>query len=189
MEYVAILIIAAVVFLLCFLADKGFTKAFRGTKQHKSGLSVRLNKRYGSIGLIVAVLGVACLVMGGQTGWLLPVVGALLMLAGAGMVVYYMTFGIYYDKDGFVLTTFGKRSSLYRYKDIKAQQLYTGSGNVIIELYMQDGRSVQLHAAMDGAYTFLDSAFNYWLEQTGKTLTDCPFHNKEQSCWFPPVEE
>ena len=189
MEYVAILIIAAAVFGICFLLDKGFTKTFRGTKQHKSGLSVRLNKRYGSIGLIIAVLGVACMVMGFGAGWLLPVVGAVLLLAGAALVVYYMTFGIYYDKDGFVLTTFGKRSSLYRYSDIVAQQLYTGNANVIIELYMRDARAVQLHAAMDGAYDFLDSAFDYWLVQTGKTLEDCPFHNKEQSCWFPPVEE
>ena len=60
MEYVALLIIAAAIFGLCFLADKGFTKAFRGTKQHRSGRSVRLNKRYGSIGLLIAVLGIAC---------------------------------------------------------------------------------------------------------------------------------
>ena len=58
---------------------------------------------------------------------------------------------VFYDDDGFVLTTFGKHSKLYAYKDIKAQQIYTGSGNVIIELYMVDGRAVQLHAAMDGA--------------------------------------
>ncbi len=189
MEYIAILIIGAAVFGLCFLADKGFTKTFRGTKQHKSGLSVRLSKRYGSIGLIIAVLGVACMIMGWSAGWLLPVVGAILLLTGTALVVYYMTFGIYYDQDGFVLTTFGKRSNLYRYSDIKAQQLYTGNGTVIIELYMKDGRAVQLHAAMDGAYAFLDSAFDRWLEQTGKTIADCPFHNKEQSCWFPPVEE
>ena len=189
MEYVALLIIAAAIFGLCFLADKGFTKAFRGTKQHRSGRSVRLNKRYGSIGLLIAVLGIACLVTAWNTGWLMPAAGSFLVLTGTALVVYYMTFGIFYDDDGFVLTTFGKRSKLYAYKDIKAQQLYTGSGNVIIELYMVDGRAVQLHAAMDGAYPFLDSAFDRWLEQTGKTLADCPFHNKAQSCWFPTVEE
>ena len=62
-----------------------------------------------------------------------------------------MTFGIFYDDDGFVLTTFGKPSKLYAYKDIKAQQIYTGSGNVIIELYMVDGR-----AELDKFFTLFD---------------------------------
>ena len=65
MEYVAVLLVAALVFLVCFLVDKGFTKLFRSQQEHKSGLAIRLNKRYGSIGLIIAVLGVAALFAGG----------------------------------------------------------------------------------------------------------------------------
>ena len=52
----ALILIVAGVFLLCYLVDKGFTKLFRGTVQHQSGKSVRLSKRYGSIGAIIAFL-------------------------------------------------------------------------------------------------------------------------------------
>ena len=59
MEYIAVLIIALLVFGICFLIDKGFTKLFRSQAQHYSGLSVRLNKRYATIGIIMFALGVA----------------------------------------------------------------------------------------------------------------------------------
>ena len=42
---IPIILIIAVVFLLCYLADKGFTKLFRGKVQHQSGKSVRLSRR------------------------------------------------------------------------------------------------------------------------------------------------
>ena len=44
MEYIAVLLVAALVFLICFMVDKGFTKLFRSQKEHKSGLAIRLNK-------------------------------------------------------------------------------------------------------------------------------------------------
>ncbi len=189
MEYVALLLVAALAFGLCFLLDKGFTKIFRSSRQHQSGLSVRLNKRYASVGLLVGVVGVACLLFGWGKGLFMPIAGVILVITGAALVTYYMTFGVFYDADGFVLTTFLKRSKTYRYADIQAQQLYTSYTNVIVELYMNDGRAVQLHSAMTNGYAFLDYAFDKWLKQTGRTLADCPFYNKEQSCWFPPVEE
>lgn len=188
MEYVAVLIVAALVFGVCFLVDKGFHKLFRSQQEHQSGLAVRLNKKYGSVGLIVAVLGVSALLAGLSQGWVLSVGGGLLILVGLGLVVYYITFGVFYDTDTFVLTSFGKRSTTYTYKDIKAQQLYNSYGNVLIELHMVDGRTVQLQAGMEGAYAFLDYAFAAWLRQTGKRREDCGFHDPQNSCWFPPVE-
>ena len=59
MEFLGVLLVAALVFLVCFLIDKGFTKLFRSQIEHRSGLAVRLNKKYGAFGLILAVLGVA----------------------------------------------------------------------------------------------------------------------------------
>ena len=59
MQYVFVLLVAAAVFGICYLVDKGFTKLFRSQQQHQSGLSVRHSKHYGSIGLVVAVLGLA----------------------------------------------------------------------------------------------------------------------------------
>lgn len=183
------IILAGLVFGICFLVDKGFVKVFRNQQQHRSGLSVRLNKRYGTAGIIVFVLGVAALFAGLSDSTLMLVCAPLLIIVGIGLMVYYMTFGIYYDEDGFVLTTFGKKSKTYTYKDIQAQQLYNSYGNIVIELYMHDKRSVQLQAGMVGVYPFLDYAFNAWLQQTGRKKEDCDFYNPEESCWFPKVEE
>lgn len=186
MKWIPMLIIAALIFGVCFLVDKGFTKTFRGKKEHASGLSVRLSKRYGAVGLIVFILGVAALFL---YTWLMIAAGILLMLGGVALIVYYMTFGVFYDDDSFVLTTFGKKSETYRYCQIVGQQLYNSSGNVVIELYMDDGRAVQLYSAMEGVYPFLDAAFSAWLRQTGKKKENCSFYDPDNSCWFPPIGE
>ena len=180
------LIVAALIFGVCFLVDKGFTKIFRGKKEHASGLSVRLNKRYGTAGVIVFVLGVAAMFL---YTLLMTVCGIVLMVGGVALIIYYMTFGVFYDDDSFVLTTFGKKSSAYQYRQIIGQQLYNSGGNIVIELYMDDGRAVLLHGGMAGAYPFLDGAFKSWLRQTGKKKEDCGFYDPDNSCWFPPVGE
>lgn len=190
MEYVALLILAALIFGVCFLADKGFTKLFRSQAQHRSGKSVRLNKRYGSIGLILGVFGLAVLFVGVKESALLLFCGVVMLLVGIGLSVYYLTFGVFYDEDGFVLTTFGKRSKTYAYKDIQGQKLYNSAGNVtLVELYLTDGRTFQLQSVMEGAYDFLDRAFACWMAENGKTPADCPFHDPKNCCWFPSVEE
>ena len=189
MEYIGVLVVAALVFGVCFLIDKGFTKLFRSQAQHRSGLAVRLNKKYGAFGLILFALGVAGIFAGLGDNWLLIAGGALIAVVGIGLVVYYMTFGVFYDSDSFILTTFGKKSTTYRYQDIKGQQLYNSYGNIIIELHMNDGRTVQLQSAMSGVYPFLDKAFESWCSQKGIRREDCAFHDPENSCWFPPMEE
>ena len=79
----ALILIIAAVFLLCYLADKGFTKLFRGKVQHQSGKSVRLSKRYGSIGAIMFALGVAAVFMGiNNAEWALMGGGCILVLGG-----------------------------------------------------------------------------------------------------------
>ncbi len=188
MKISAILIVAGLVFGLCFLVDKVFSKLFRGKQQHDSGLSVRYHKRYGSIGLIVAVLGLTAILSGNTEGMLMIIAGSLLIFVGIGLIVYYMTFGIYYDDEAFIYTRFGKKSKTYRYQDIQSQQLYNNAGNTLIELYMADGRTIQLQSSMEGVYSFLDNAFFKWLEQTGRREEDCSFHDPQNSCWFPPQE-
>lgn len=185
---IPILVTALLTFALCFLIDKAFTKIFRNKAQHKSGLSVRLNKKYGAVGLILFVLGLSAIFAGLRNGWLLIAGGCLILVVGVGLVVYYMTFGVFYDEDGFVLTTFGKKSTTYQYRDIQAQQLYNSYGNVLIELHMADGRTVDLQAGMEGVYPFLDQAFKRWCSQRGTNPEECAFHDPQNSCWFPPVE-
>ncbi len=189
MELIAVAIIAALVFGICFLVDKGFTRIFRNQQQHRSGTAVRLHKRYGSIGLIVAVLGIACLFAAPNQGVILWIAGPVLMLGGAALVAWYLSFGVFYDAEAFLVTNLFRKARRYTYDQIQAQQLYTASGNVIIELHLADGTGVQLQSNMDGTYTFMEFAFHRWLEATGRFKSDCTFYAPDQSCWFPPVEE
>lgn len=190
MQYLAVLIVAALVFGVCYLFDKGFDKAFRNKAQHKSGLAVRLSKRYAAFGAILIALGTASMLTGLNGTTILIVCGALILLTGICLVVYYATFGIFYDADSFVLTTFGKKSTTYNFQEIKGQRLYIiQGGSVVVELHMKDGRSVSLQSTMDGTYPFLDVAFAGWCRQTGRKQEDCTFYDPSQHCWFPPLED
>ena len=119
MQYIGLLVIVALMFGICFLADKGFIKLFRSKAQHQSGTSVRLNKRYGAIGIVILALGVAAVVVGVKEPWTLIIAGSVLVVLGICLLVYYMSFGIYYDEDTFLLETFGKRNATYRFEDIQ----------------------------------------------------------------------
>lgn len=185
--YIALVIVLAAVFGVCYLVDKGFTKLFRGKVQHDTGKSVRLSKKFGSIGLIVAVVGVAGIFAGIAENWLLTAGGGLLLLIGICLIVYYMSFGVYYDQDSFILSTFGKKSTTYHFRDITSQQLYITAAGTLIELYLRDGRTLQLQPGMTGVGSFMDHAFNAWLQQTGQKIENCDFHDPDNSCWFPPV--
>ena len=189
MKIAAIIIIAAVTFGVCFLVDKGFTKLFRNREQHKSGLAVKLNKRYATIGLILAFLGTAAIFTGLKEGKALLIGGIVVVLMGIGLIVYYLTFGVYYDDNSFILASFGKKSETYSFRDIKEQRLYTVTGgSSVIELHLPDGRALSLHSTMEGTYPFLDHAFYAWCRQTGRNPEECDFHDPSKSCWFPGVE-
>ena len=118
------LIIILGTFLLCFLVDKGFSKLFRSQPQHHSGKAVRLSKFYSLGGLILAVLGVISVLTGIAQSWLLALGGGVVLAVGLFLLVYYLTFGIYYDSDSFLAASFGKKSRAYRYEEIVSQQLY-----------------------------------------------------------------
>ena len=186
--YIALVIVIGIVFGICYLVDKGFTRLFRGKAQHNTGKSVRLNKKFGSIGLIVAVVGVGGLFAGLGSNWLLFAGGWVLILVGFGLVVYYMSFGIYYDADSFIYSSFTSRSTVYKFSQITGQQLYTSAAGVLIELYLDDGKTVQLQPGMTGVDAFMDHAFAAWLQQAGKTVEGCDFYDPANSCWFPPVK-
>ena len=189
MGIVIVLVIAALTFGICYLFDKGYTNTFRNKIQHHSGLAVRLNKRYAIFGLILTVLGIlaVCSGIGGDT--VLLVGGIAVLLIGLGLITYYLTFGIFYDADTFLYTSFGKKSVEYRFGDILTQQLYVvQGGGIIIELHLKDGKAVSLQSAMEGTYPFLDHAFAAWCRQTGRDPENCDFHDPSQSLWFPAEE-
>ena len=189
MEILFVLLVAAVTFGLCFLVDKGFTKLFRSQSQHHSGLSVRLNKKYGAVGLILCVVGVGAVFAGLSATWVLTAGGVIVALMGIALVVYYMTFGIFYDKESFVYTSFGRKSVTYRYGQIRGQQLYiVQGGNIVVELHMTDGKAVQVQLQLQDADKFLNQAFSGWCAQKGITPESCDFHDTDNSCWFPTVQ-
>lgn len=182
-----LVLVAVLTFGLCFLVDKGYTKLFRGRVQHQTGLSVRLNKRYATFGILLSLLGIVGILRGAES-LILLIGGGFVLLVGVCLIVYYMTFGVFYDEGSFVLTTFGKKSVTYSFRDIQSQQLFSGSGQIMIELYLKDGRSVSLQESMAGVYPFLDVAFAGWCRQRGIDPEGCDFHDPANSCWFPRVE-
>ena len=190
MTFFLILLIAAAVFGLCFAVDKAFAKLFRNKAQHRSGMAVRANKRYGLFGVILSVLGIMAVCVGMTDGPVLLWGGIVVLLMGAALAVYYLSFGVFYDGETFLLSRFGKEEVTYRFSDIKGQKLYmVQGGNVIIELHMADGGTVSLQSTMDGVYPFLDTAFAAWCLQTGRDPQSCDFHDPSQSLWFPTVED
>lgn len=186
-----IVLVIAGTLLLCWLIDKGFEKIFRNKPQHISGKSVRLNKYYSVGGLLLTVLGISSLFSGiTNDAKLLLFGGILLIVVGIALIVYFMTFGVFYNEDSFVLTTFGKKSTTYRYCDIQGQQLYRNQGgSILIELYLRGGRSVQLQSTMKDVYDFMDTAFAGWCHQRGVNKEDCAFYDPDNSCWFPAMED
>ena len=190
MQYIAVLLIGAAVFGVCYLFDKGFVAMFRNKVQHKSGLAVRANKRYAVAGLVLGVLGIAALFRGIAESVALLIGGVLVLLLGAGLIVYYLSFGVFYDEDTMLLTGFGKKDAVWQFRDIQGQKLYLiQGGNIVVELHMKDGSAVSVQSAFDGVYPFLDTAFAGWCLQTGRDPQSCDFHDPSQSLWFPTVEE
>ncbi len=190
MEYLWIAFIAVLTFDVCFLIDKLFTRLFRSKRQHQSGLQVRLRKRVATFGLLVGLLGAVCVVFYWGRQPVLFISGWLLLLMAAALVYYYLSFGIYYDQDGFVYSRFGKKSQLYTYDQITHQQLYNSQGSILVELHLAGGDTVPVQDTMEGADAFLDYAFDRWLEAKGWGCAkeDCAFHDPSHSCWFPPAE-
>ena len=190
MTVILILLIAAAVFGVCFLVDRAFAKLFRSKAQHRSGKAVRANKRYGLFGVILSVLGIMAICVGIADGSVLLWGGIIVLLMGLGLAVYYLSFGVFYDGETFLLSRFGKKDVTYRFSDIQGQKLYlVQGGNVIIELHMTGGSIVSLQSTMDGVYPFLDTAFAAWCLQTGRDPQSCDFHDPSQSLWFPTVED
>ena len=190
MSPVTIVIAAVLTFGVCFLVDKGYTRLFRSKQQHKTGLQVRVSKRYASIGLVLCILGILAVFtgVGGET--VLLIGGGIVIFIGCALIGHYMSFGVYYDADSFIVTAFGKKNPVYRFRDIRHQKLYMiQGGSIVVELHMADGSAVSIHTSMEGAYPFLDHAFNAWCRQTDQDPEDCTFHDPGNHLWFPNEEE
>lgn len=190
MSLISTLVIAALVFGFCYLIDKLFTAKFRSTAQHRSGMAVRVNKRYGVFGVGLSVLGVLAIGVGITGGNALIFGGIAVLIMGIALAVYYLTHGIFYDGESFLVASFRKADRIYTYDQIVEQKLYMiQGGSVVIELHMTDGTAVSLQSSMEGVYLFLDTAFAGWCLQKDIDPTTCDFHDPSRSWWFPHEEE
>ena len=190
MSTLFVLFLAAAIFGICFAVDKAFTKAFRSKAQHRSGMAVRANKLYGLAGLVLSILGILGFLTGLGANILLLIGGLVVLALGIALIVYYLSFGIFYDGETMLVCTFGKKDREYFFREIQGQKLYLiQGGNIMVELHMSDGSAVSLQSSMDGIYTFLDTAFAAWCMQKGIDPQSCTFHDPSQSLWFPTVED
>ena len=190
MSTLFVLFLAAAIFGICFAVDKAFTKAFRSKAQHRSGLAVRANKLYGLAGLVLSILGILGFLTGLGANILLLIGGLVVLALGIALIVYYLSFGIFYDGETMLVCAFGKKDREYFFREIQGQKLYLiQGGNILVELHMADGSAVSLQSSMDGIYTFLDTAFAAWCMQKGVDPQSCTFHDPSQSLWFPTVED
>ena len=190
MQAILILIMAALVFLMCWGVDQLFTKLFRSKAQHRSGMAIRASKRYGIFGVMFSVLGILGIITGITGEKVLTWAGLVVLLMGIALAVHYLSFGIFYDGESFLLCRFGRKSQEHRYEEIVSQKLYvlTG-GSTVIELTLKDGSTVSVQSTMDGVYPFMDTAFAGWCMETGRKMEDCPFYDPSKSWWFPHEEE
>ena len=189
-QLIPIALVAAFIFGICYLVDKTFSKLFRSKAQHRSGLAVRVNKRYGLFGVVLTVLGILAVCVGITDGPVLIWGGIIVLLMGIALAGYYLSFGIFYDGESFLLQRFGKKDLTHSFRDIAGQKLYLiQGGNIVVELHMHDGSTVSVQSSFEGVYPFLDTAFAGWCLQTGRDPLTCDFHDPSQSLWFPTVEE
>ena len=190
MSTLFVLFLAAAIFGICFEVDKAFTKAFLSKAQHRSGLAVRANKLYGLAGLVLSILGILGFLTGLGANILLLIGGLVVLALGIALIVYYLSFGIFYDGETMLVCAFGKKDREYFFREIQGQKLYLiQGGNILVELHMSDGSAVSLQSSMEGIYTFLDTAFAAWCMQKGIDPQSCTFHDPSQSLWFPTVED
>ncbi len=189
-QLIPIALVAAVIFGICYLVDKTFSKLFRSKAQHRSGMAVRANKRYGLFGVVLTILGILAICVGVTDGPVLLWGGVIVLLMGIALGVYYLSFGIFYDGESLLLQRFGKKDVTHYYRDIVGQKLYLiQGGSIVVELHMKDGSAVSVQSSFEGVYPFLDTAFAGWCLQTGRDPQSCDFHDPSQSLWFPRVEE
>lgn len=189
MEALVILIVAALVFFLCWVVDRIFIKLFRSRAQQRSGMAVRAARRYGIFGVILSVLGILGICTGAKGETLLIWCGVIVLLMGAALAVHYLSFGVFYNEESFLLCRFGRKALEYRFADIVSQKLYVVTGgSIVIDLVLCDGSSLTLQSTMDGVYPFMDTAFAGWCAQTGRNPEDCDFHDPSKSWWFPHEE-
>ena len=181
-----LLIVAAVVFGLCFLLDRLFQKLFPKSDLQKSKKTVRMPRRCVVFGILLLTVSFAVLLFFGSDTLLL--IGSIVgMLLGALLLGYYFSFSICYNDEAFLYRDLRHRKTQYTYAQILGQRsLMTRSGINVTLLVADD--SVMLTSAMEGASAFLQHAFFRWCGEKGID-PDSVENNPRMLTFFPDPDD
>lgn len=187
MQYIAPLILCALVFSLCRIVDLLVKKLFPKKPQQLSGKAVRLPRYSSILGIGLTFLSfVALLFYWGEFSTVVRIACLLTLALGVFLLVQYLSFAVYYDEDGFVYKSLGRRAKPYAYGDIRGQKSILSRSGVVSSLYVGEDE-LQLTSSMKGLNEFLKFAFRRWCEETG-TDPEIVENNPQYLTYFPELQ-
>lgn len=189
MKLWAIAILCAFVFLVCFLVDLLLRKLFPKEKIEKSKQVVHLPRRQAIFGIILTFAAIVVFVRFLQQKMDVPLLlgGIAALLIGAGLLVNYCSFSIYYDDETFLYRDLRHKKTLYHYSQIRGQRSLLTRSGVNTELFV-GGESLQLYSAMQGLDAFLNKAFFRWCSAKGID-PDSVENNPRMLTYFPDPDD
>ena len=185
MKLWAIAILCAFVFLVDLLLRKLFPKE----KIEKSKQVVHLPRRQAIFGIILTFAAIVVFVRSLPQKMDVPLLlgGIAALLIGAGLLVNYCSFSIYYDDETFLYRDLRHKKTLYHYSQIRGQRSLLTRSGVNTELFV-GGESLQLYSAMQGLDAFLNKAFFRWCSAKGID-PDSVENNPRMLTYFPDPDD
>lgn len=167
MKYILYILLIAVIFGLVALVDFVFGKLFPRLKAPKTAKAVRMPRYSFVLGILIVVLGIMGLLFYTEADWFLRIGMVAAMVMGLYMTVNYISFGIFYDAEGFTYRTLTKKAVFYRYSDITGQRSFLARSGLNTSLLMGE-TEIPLNGAMKGLPDFMSYAFFAWCRETGR---------------------
>ena len=189
MRLLALALVCALVFLLCFLVDLLIKRLRRTSELEKSRRTVRPAHRSVVFGLILVLAPVLVMLL------LYPPEGDAVLLAGSiaafimGVILLasYFSVAIYYDDEKFLYRSLRGGKKEYHYSQIRGQRSLLTRGGVNTILFVGDD-ALNLYSSMDNLNAFLRTAFFKWCQVKGID-PDSVENNPRLFTWFRDPDE
>ena len=163
MQYVAYLLLIAVIFGLVALVDFLLKIIF----PRRTEKAVRLPRYSFILGLIMTLLAVIVLLFTPiQEETLLLVGGIVAILMGGLLLFNFFRTALFYSEENFEFRSLTGSIGPFRYEDITGQRSFLSRGGIQVILYA-NGKEIQLYQAMQGLDSFLNTAFFAWCKAKG----------------------
>lgn len=185
MKYLLYLLLIAVIFGLVALCDFVFGKLFPKAKVKKTAKAVRMPRYSFIVGILIVFLGVIGLLFYTKADLFLRIGMVIAMIMGLYMAVNYMSFGIFYDDEGFTYRTLTKKTITFRYEDITGQRSFLARSGLNTSLFVGEDE-IPLNGSMQGVSDFMNCAFFAWCHQTGRD-PDAQEYDPRTLRYFPEV--